>query len=495
MGVATSPAEEVDLNARYDVIIVGTGFAGAFFLMRYLQRAGASARVLVLERGRADPKRWQLQNRAASSTPAREVFVNRTPEKPWITSPGFGGNSKCWWGGTMRPLPNDFRLRTCYGVGEDWPVSYDDLEEHYGTVEQVMLVSGPDDLPMRRSRPFPLPPHRFSSPDELLKKRFPEGWFQPATARASVVNARRGVCCANGICDLCPNDAKFTIQNGLAELYTDPRVTLLLESTVASVEVAGTVASGVRYKRAGRIEHAASDLVVLAASALFNPHILLRSGIAHPLLGRRLHEQLAMDVCVDLDGVDAYGGSTVITGNGYMFYDGTHRRRHAGCMIETWNSPFAYQPAALRADNGRWRQRQYFRFFFDELPREDNAVTVNSANSELAETTFNGYSDYAMRGARQVPYMVNELARALPIERIVRLEQAPACGHIQGTTVMGHDPQRSIVDRHLVHHSVRNLLVLGAGAFPTATPVLPTLTVSALALWAADHQFKPGAQV
>jgi choline dehydrogenase-like flavoprotein len=38
-----------------------------------------------------------------------------------------------------------------------------------------------------------------------------------------------------------------------------------------------------------------------------------------------------------------------------------------------------------------------------------------------------------------------------------------------------------------VHHKYRNLLVLGASAFPTASPAYPTVTVSALALWAADH--------
>jgi choline dehydrogenase-like flavoprotein len=43
------------------------------------------------------------------------------------------------------------------------------------------------------------------------------------------------------------------------------------------------------------------------------------------------------------------------------------------------------------------------------------------------------------------------------------------------------------VDGHLVHHQYRNLLVLGASAYPTAAPAYPTLTISALSLWAADH--------
>jgi len=480
------------LNERFDIIIVGTGFAGAFFLMRYLERAPASARVLVLERGRQDSKVWQLRNRLTSSIPQEEVFFNRTPGHLWLTSPGFGGNSKCWWAGAMRMMPNDFRLRSQYGVGDDWPVSYDDLEEHYSAAEEVMLVSGPDDLPMRRSRPYPLPPHRLSSPDELLKARYPDGWFHAATARASAPTGQRGMCTAHGVCDLCPNDAKFTVQNGLAHIYQDPRVTLRLESTAQGVDVSASTATGVHYTRSSRAERAHADLVVLAASALFNPHILLRSGITHRLLGRRLHEQLAVDVCVDLKDVGAYDGSTVITGNGYLFYDGPHRRDHAACMVETWNSPFANQPAALRAERGRWNHRQYFRFIFEDLPREDNAVTVSPLNAQLAETTFNGFSDYAVRAAGRLNQMVDELAGTLPIERIVRTEQVIALGHIQGTTVMGRDPEQSVVDRNLVHHRVRNLLVLGAGAFPTGTPILPTLTVSALSLWAADQQFARG---
>ncbi|MCY3787804.1 MAG: GMC oxidoreductase, partial [Gemmatimonadetes bacterium] len=64
---------------------------------------------------------------------------------------------------------------------------------------------------------------------------------------------------------------------------------------------------------------------------------------------------------------------------------------------------------------------------------------------------------------------------------------SPTENHILGTTPMGTDPRHSIVDRGLIHHQVRNLLVLGGGAFPTSSPVNPTLTLSALSLWAAHH--------
>lgn len=480
------------MTDHYDAIIVGTSFAGSFFLKRYLQHASKTARVLVLERGNTDTKAWQLAHRKTSSLDVEALVINNQPEKEWLISPGFGGNSKCWWGGATRMMPGDFQLRSRYGIGADWPLSYDDLETYYSEVESIMAVSGPTDSPMPRSRPFPLPPHRFSDPDMLLKKTFPDGWFHPATVRASAPTGTRGVCCGNGLCELCPQDAKFTIQNGLAHLYADPRVTLLLQAEAREVLKQGDIATGVSFMRDERLQTATADIVVLAANAVFNPYILLRSGITHAQLGKGLHEQLPVDVCLNLHGVKAYNGSTSISGNGYLFYEGEHRRDYAACLIETWNAPFNYRRAALRSEQGRWTERAYLRFMFDDLRRDDNTVTVSTLDPNLPELTFNGYSDYALRGVDQIPAMVETLAKALPIESIESINIGRTTAHIQGTVVMGNDPLTSVVDRHLVHHQLRNLVVLGASAYPCASPAYPTLTLSALSLWAADHLFAKG---
>jgi choline dehydrogenase-like flavoprotein len=391
-------------------------------------------------------------------------------------------------GGTTRMMPADFRMKSRYGVGMDWPLSYEELEPHYCTAEQVMLISGPAETPMPRSAPYPLPPHRFSDPDVLLKKRFPDGWYQMSTARASAATGKRGVCCASGICALCPVDAKFTIQNGLAYLYKDPRVRLQLRSEVQTLETAAGSVQAVNYLREGALTRDTGDLFVLGASALFNPHILLRSGFDHPLIGRRLHEQMPVYVTLDLNGVKCYNGSTVLSGLGYLFYDGEHRRDRAACMIETWSSPFAYRPEdALRLERGRWNERLMLGFLFDDLPSEDNRVTVSKSDPRKAFAHFGEYSDYAKRAADRIPQMIDKLAEALPVERLVGTSLGTTAAHIQGTVVMGNDPATSVVDRYLVDHKYRNLLVLGSSAYPTASPAYPSLTLSALSLWAADH--------
>jgi choline dehydrogenase-like flavoprotein len=52
---------------------------------------------------------------------------------------------------------------------------------------------------------------------------------------------------------------------------------------------------------------------------------------------------------------------------------------------------------------------------------------------------------------------------------------------------MGDDPATSIVDKHLVHHQIRNLAVLGSSVFPSCAPANPTMTLNALSLFSAEH--------
>src|SRR5919107_2083406 len=108
------------MREQYDLIVVGTSFAGSFFLHRYLERSPASARVLVLERGQVATHREQLDGaRARLVSRANRSIVNRNPDKRWVFLHTFGGNSNCWFACTPRLLPDDFRLRSKFGAGVD----------------------------------------------------------------------------------------------------------------------------------------------------------------------------------------------------------------------------------------------------------------------------------------------------------------------------------------------------------------------------------------
>lgn len=471
----------------YDLIVVGTGFAGTMFLHRWLARAPRSARVLVLERGARVPHAAQLRRGVSDpiTRTALDSYVESGPPKEWISTHAYGGGSNCWFACTPRMLPADFQTRSRFGVGADWPVDYDALEAYYCDAEELLQVAGPpnDESPFPRSRPYPNPPHRLNAVDRLFKRHFPEDLFVQPAARPTRPRGARPSCCGNTICTLCPVDAKVSVLNSFDDVYADPRVTLRLESQVLAVDVeGGTRARGVVYRGGGREQRVRGDVVVLAAHAIFNPHLLLRSGLRHPELGRGLGEQVGTEVVLHLDGVDNFGGGTWVVGHWYGLHRDERRRERAAALVELNNAP------KLRDERGKWRQISYLRVIFESFREPVNTVRVSAADPDKPEVTYSDVSEHTRRGLAGLQGELERLLAPLPIERMfVRPEPWPSEAHIMGTTVMGRDPGTSVVDADLVHHQVRNLLVLGSSTFPTFAPANPTLTISALALRAADR--------
>ena len=466
----------------YDVIAVGTGFATSFFLHRFLQHR-SPGKVLVLEAGprathadqlvHRDPMRWDAVQNSFKAT--AEEF------KTWAFTLSFGGGSNCWWACTPRMLPEDFELHSRYGVGQDWPLSYDELEPYYCDAEELLGVSGDSvDTPFQRSRPYPQPPHRFSDVDRALKAAHPTEFFHQPTARARVATDLRPGCCANGVCTLCPIDAKFTIRTEMPGLYARPEITLKTGARVQAVDVEGGVAKGVRWLEDG-VEHTAEgSLVILGANALFNPHILLRSGLVHPELGRGVLEQTSKIATVYLDGIDNFSGSTSLTGHGYTAYSGAHRSERAAALVETSNVPM------LRTEPGKWRQVVDIKFIYEDLRRPENRIELQPDDPERPLLRWERRSAYAQRGHDNAEADLEKLAGSLPSEKVTWAVSGTEA-HILGSHVMGTDRASSVVDPDGLHHQVRNLVVLGGGSFPTAAPANPTLTICALALRSADR--------
>lgn len=478
-------ASAPDYKQTYDLIVVGTGFASSFFLSQYLKQCPANARILVLERGFRESHAWQMKTRQHSRIAFRDTFSTEgMRNKSWEFTVAYGGGSNSWWAVVPRMLPNDFRLRSLYGVGRDWPISYEDLEPWYQDAEEIMEVAGPNDgSPYPRTAPYPQPPHRMSDPDKLLARGFPDHYFAAPAARARLPTRNRPACCASGWCMFCPVDAKFTITNGLDHLYDDPRVSLVLDAQVLAVDKQGSTAKGVIFRQQGREITVKGDLVALGANAIFNPLILMHSGLHHPLLGKRLHEQVTVNAQVFLDGVDNFQGSTSVTGLGYMLYDGPHRKKRAACLIESLNSIHT-----LRPEFGKWRQILRLQFVYEDIPEERNYVKPSAEDPHKPVAVFKEYSDYAYRGIKNLREQLPRILKPLPVEKVITDPKPRTTdAHIQGTTVMGDDATRSIVDRDLVHHKVRNLLVLGSSVFPSCSPANPTLTLCALSLRSAHR--------
>ena len=472
------------LRARYDVVIVGSGFGSSFFLHRLLQ-SDRPQRILVLEWGDHHPPAWQLEHRRNSSIDCAATYARQEGQKPWTFNIGFGGGTNCWWAQTPRLHPSDFTLKSRYGVGVDWPLSYDDLAPYYRQAETAMAVSGDPDLALvyPGSAPFPQPPHVLTSADRRLKAARPDAHFAAPTARARVATPQRPACCASGRCRLCPTGAKFTVHNGMGHVYDDPRVEVALNCRVDQLETAAGTISGVTFEHGGRLHAVKADRCVLGANAIHSPAILLRSGIVDGGVGRGLSEQLSFSVEVLLDGLDHFDGSTITTGMNTGLLDGAFRSDAGAALVYVLNDWLF----GLRAERGRWRQTMPLMVIVEDLPQERNAVglTADRARPSIAE---HAYSGYAQRGAERALAQLPGVLAALPVEGIRFGHWQESGAHLQSTLPMGTDPATSVVDRDLVHHRYRNLTVVGTAVFPTCPCANPSLTAAALALRAAERQ-------
>lgn len=482
------------MKEKYDLILAGTSFASSFFLLKYLEKAPASASVLVLERGHLLPHAKRLEyarqqafglNSFISSLSNQNLtFDNTQSSKPWIFDPNFGGSSNCWTGCTPRFMPNDFELQTVYGQGINWPLTYEQLESYYCQAEEIMQISGPAETPYPMSRPYPLPAHSLSTTDRLIQEQYGPLYISQPTARASRGTTTRGACCTSSICHLCPVNAKFTIENGFSALYSDSRVQIEYGAQVFAVDTAADKVNGVFYTQDKTEKEAKAEVVALGTNALFNGHILLNSGDQNPLSGKGLSEQVGLYGYIYLDGLENVGGSSTITANGFMLYDGPHRKNHAACIIENHNDAF------IRNENGRWRQMLKMKFVFEDLPQEENQVALSQDDPLKPIAKYLTHSDYAQRGINYLRSHIEELFSFLPIEKIELDEFVqPTEAHILGTARMGATAKEGVVDEQLRHHQYRNLFVLGGSSFPAISPANPTLTISALSLRAADLNF------
>ncbi|MDG2520294.1 GMC family oxidoreductase [Caulobacter segnis] len=478
MALETDPARLA--GEHFDVVIVGTGFGSAFFLHRLLRENGG--RILVLEWGQRHDHQWQMENEANSALPHQDTYRSQNP-KPWNYTIGFGGGTNCWFAQTPRFHPSDFRLKSLYGVGADWPISYDDLEPYYGQAESIMSVSGDPDMAavMPRSTPFPQPAHHPTTPDRAMKAARPSEHFIMPTARARVAANGRGACCASLRCQLCPADAKFTINNGMTDIFDDPRVTLVLGAQVRTLEADASSVSSAVFDLDGKDVAVTGDLFVLGANAIQSPAILKRSAMDGPLVGRGLHESYGTYVEAMLDGMDNFDGSTITTGLNFGLYDGAFRSDYGAALVYFENR----WTHGLRAERGRHRQILPMMIVTEELVNDDDRVEIDEDG--VARVHYGGPSSYTKKGQSEALAKLPKLLEPLPVEDIQFRRERPTESHLQGTLRMGADPASSVIDADMIHHRYRNLVVVGSSTFTTCSCANPSLTVAALSMRAADR--------
>jgi choline dehydrogenase-like flavoprotein len=531
----------VTASLSADVVFVGSGVAAA---IAGAKLAAAGVAVLFLEAG---PR---VSRGAAVARFQRSVAKGQNspyPDRPYAPQPEesdfgayyvqagpdefrgqqarvVGGTTWHWGGLALRFRPNDFQLRTRFGVGVDWPIGYDDLAPWYDVAEDEMGVAGDgaEDFGSPRTRPYPMPAIPMTWCDRQVKAASdPLGYTMVPfpQARNSVWRDGRPQCCGNASCvPVCPIQAKYDATAHLAKA----------ERAGARVEPQAIVhrivvgpdrrVQSVRFLRPDRSEGEATGRVfVVAAHAIETPKLLLLSaaegapnGVANSSdqVGRNLLTQIDVGIQgLTRDPVFPYRGP-VSTGGIKELRDGPFRGERAAIGMspsnEGWEraaGPMAVAvqyirqglrgdalKAAIRHDVAR---QLIIGSSAEMLPDPANRVTLATDRPDgigipRPKIRFR-YDGYALRGLAVARQAQDQIMARLGGTRVKQLGPIADSAIMGGTARMGDDPRASVVDRDLRSHDHPNLFVVGSAVFPTITCNAPTLSIGALSALLRAH--------
>lgn len=518
-----------------DVVIIGSGALGANAAYQ-LAKAGKS--VIMLEAGPYIP-RWKVVDNYRNSASKRN-WCAPYPNLPWAPnsySDGYieaqgdddfnyvtsflkvaGGSTRHWASACWRLLPNDFKLKSVYGVGRDWPIAYDDLEPWYlraerevgvvGTAEEDQSGQGRDAWPPR-SAPYPLPPEAKPYMVQRMQAKLgPLGYqvIHEPHARVSRPYDGRPACAGNNNCEpVCPIGAMYS-----GDMHVDKAVALGVDLRTESV--AWKLEKGpknrivaVHYRKPdGRDVRLSAKAFVVAAHGLESPKLLLMSDVANSSdqVGRNLMDHTGLSMTFLADEPLWTGRGSVQHGSIATRRDEPSRAQHSAIRYALRNlvPNSDVTPALLRqglvgreldaAIRDRASRIMNISTMSETLPSPTNRVIPHPTRRDgagLPTLLVNYQLDSYVRGMR--PQAYRDFANFLMAFNGEMVEAPTGWRnqyHIMGTTIMGDDPRDSVVDAHCRSWDHANLFIASTGVMPTSATVNPTLTGIALALRLAD---------
>jgi choline dehydrogenase-like flavoprotein len=532
---STPRSEAPSEGGDCDVLVIGAGVAGAVSARRL---AEAGLRVVCLEQGDwpdyslASGGREEFELTATRDwawdpnlrrNPADYPVQDSESEMAALMWSGVGGSSVLYAAHWHRNLPSDFRVHSADGVGDDWPLSYEDLRPFYERVERDFGVSGrAGDPALPPGEGPPLAPVPLRPAGRALAGAHNDlGWHwwpgSNAIATGSYGNLKPcrqlGACCF-----ACPAGAK-----GSTDLTHWPQALaagaeLRTGARVQTIETdAGGLATGAVYvDREGVERRVAAQVTVLACNGIGTPRLLLMSGGArHPdglanssgLVGRRLmlHPFATvigvfpepLESWLGVWGQQAYSLEFYASDPGRGFLRGakwgltpTGGPLFAACA-PMWGDERSWGPGLHERVASRLGRSATWGIICEDLPRPENRVVLDSSLVDSdglpAPKVIYRIDENSRRMLRFNTERAEESMRAAGATETIVSHDRDRGWHHLGTAKMGTDPADSVVDEWGACHDVPNLYVFDGSTWPTSSGVNPTATIAAMALRGAEH--------
>ena len=292
-----------------DVLIIGAGASGAAAAWRL---ASAGLRVVCLEQGGWVPPEslaalgegWE-ERRLTNYHPDPNVRrlpadypVNdsASPYSPLMFN-AVGGSTLHWSAHFPRFHPSDFRVRSLDGVGDDWPLTYAELEPYYDLNDRMIGVSGIHGDPAHPPRsPRQTPPLPLGPLGEAIARGFDRlGWHWWPSDSAIIsapYGAGRQACNNCGPCPLgCPIGASSSAEATYWPLAVRLGVELRTRCRVREITVdsRGRARGALYYDADGALREQTAPLVIVACNGVGTPRLLLNSRSRHHPAGLANH--------------------------------------------------------------------------------------------------------------------------------------------------------------------------------------------------------------
>jgi choline dehydrogenase-like flavoprotein len=505
-----------DDSYSVDLAIVGAGAGGGTLAQRLARRGW---KVVVLEAGPFwDPDEDWVSDEAGSHglywTEERIIGGHDPVELGKNNSGhGVGGSMVHYAGYCPRFHPSDFEVRTRDGVGEDWPISYDELKRHYEVLELELPVAG-DFWPWGDPHRYPHTAHPIAGGADIARDGARKLGIEMRVGPVGITNGsfgNRPHCIYRGYClQGCKVNAKASplvthipdaIEHG-AEIRAD-----CMATRVEIEERSGRVI-GVRYVHQGREHFQRADAVAVCGYSIETPRLLLNSTSRRFPSGLANHND-QVGRCVMVQGAPQIAGRFPEELRMYkapppeisseQFYETDETRGFArGFSLQTVG-PLPIDWARHVLADGHWglALREYMRDYnhwytlgalSELLPLPENRVTVASD-----VTDQNGIPvarmDYSQcendrKNVAAAKRTLEDIFAAAGAQDILTIDRY---AHLVGGCRMGSDPERSVVDADHRAWDVPNLFIADGSVMPTQGSANPALTIMALASRLAER--------